>query len=208
MKFFVLLGLLLASTISAKETVFQYDGFYARLKKSEQATYSHVTLAFLLRQQQSERVCDIQAAFITTDLQKEPLILAKNGELLLPYDQNLNDNKAKIRLEQADDAKDCDLNFRLRNKLPLDKSLSLQELHKMHKQFKALMDEMAGLAKYFLPKMPGVTLQFATEMQPTPVVDYMSCQANICTLDLSKAPAEGVLQLTQAPDYVVPWIQR
>lgn len=208
MKYFALLGLLLASTISAKETVFQYDGFYSRLKKSEQATYSHVTLAFLLRQQQSERVCDIQAAFITTDLLKEPLILAKNGELLLPYDQNLNDNKAKIRLEQSTDAKDCDLNFRLRNKLPLANSLSLQELHLMHKQFKALMDEMAGLAKYFLPKMPGVTLQFAADMQPTPVADYMTCQANICTLDLSKAPQEGVLQLTHAPDYVVPWIQR
>lgn len=208
MKFLTLLALVIASSVSAKETVFQYDGFYSRLKKSEQATYSHVTLAFLLRQQQSDRVCDIQAAFITTDLLKEPLILANNGELLLPYDQNLNDNKAKIRLEQAADAKDCDLNFRLRNKLPLEKTLSLAELHQMHGQFKALMADMAGLAKYFLPEMPGVSLQFAADVDPTATADYMTCHHNICSLDLSKAPKEGQLEFSQAPDYVVPWIQR
>lgn len=200
--------LIVASTVSAKETVFQYDGFYARLKKSEQATYSHVTLAFLLRQQQSDKVCDLKRASITTDLLNKPLILAANGELLLPYDQELNDNKAKIRLEQADDAITCDLNFRLRNKLPLTATIQLADVHKMHRQFKLLMDDMAGVAKYFLPTMPGVMLQFAQPVATTSLPDYVHCDGRNCLLDLEKTPATGELVFPVAPDYIVPWIQR
>ena len=41
-----LLMLALGLPVQAGESVFNYDGFYARLKKSEQAKYANVTLAF------------------------------------------------------------------------------------------------------------------------------------------------------------------
>lgn len=192
----------------AKESVFTYDGFYARLKKSEQAQYSHVTLTFLLRQQNSDQVCKIDQAQLTTDLVKQPLILASNGELLLPYDEEMNDNKAKIRLQQPDDAVPCDLNFRLRNKLPLERQLALSEVKKIHQQFDQLMDEMAGIAKYMLPEIQGVTVLFSQPAQLQTPVDYVQCQALQCTIDLNKAPANAMLTFTVAPDYIVPWIPR
>lgn len=202
-----LLALLVAPVI-AKESVFTYDGFYARLKKSEQAQYSHVTLTFLLRQQNSERVCVIDKALLTTDLVSQPLTLAANGELLLPYDEEMNDNKAKIRLQQQEDAVPCDLNFRLRNKLPLNRQLNMADVMKIHQQFDQLMDEMAGIAKYMLPEIQGVTVLFSQPAQLQSPVDYVQCQDLQCTIDLNKAPADGVLTFTATPDYIVPWIPR
>lgn len=199
---------LCAAPVLAKESVFTYDGFYARLKKSEQAQYSHVTLTFLLRQQNSERVCVIDQATLTTDLLKQPLTLAANGELLLPFDEQMNDNKAKIRLQQHDDAVPCDLNFRLRNKLPLASDISLLEVRKIHQQFDMLMDEMAGIAKYMLPEIKGVTVLFSQPAQLQSPVDYVQCQELQCTIDLSKAPADAVLSFSKTPDYIVPWIPR
>jgi hypothetical protein len=206
-KFACLLTLLVLPAV-AKESVFTYDGFYARLKKSEQAQYSQVTLTFLLRQQNSDQVCKIDQAQLTTDLVKQPLILASNGELLLPYDEEMNDNKAKIRLQQPDDAVPCDLNFRLRNKLPLQRQLALSEVKKIHQQFDQLMDEMAGIAKYMLPEIQGVTVLFSQPAQLVTPVDYVQCQALQCTIDLNKAPADAMLTFTVTPDYIVPWIPR
>lgn len=199
---------LCAVPILAKESVFTYDGFYARLKKSEQAQYSYVTLTFLLRQQNSEHVCVIDQAMLTTDLLSQPLTLAANGELLLPFDEQMNDNKAKIRLQQHEDAVPCDLNFRLRNKLPLSRDISLLEVRKIHQQFDLLMDEMAGIAKYMLPEIKGVTVLFSQPAQLQTPVDYVQCQELQCTIDLSKVPADGVLSFTKTPDYIVPWIPR
>lgn len=208
MKKLACLLLCCAAPVLAKESVFTYDGFYARLKKSEQAQYSHVTLTFLLRQQNSERVCDIEEALLTTDLLKQPLILASNGELLLPYDQEMNDNKAKIRLIQQADAVPCDLNFRLRNKLPLSASLKIVEIQKIHQQFQLLMNEMAGLAKYMLPEMKGVTILFSQPAHLTTPVDYVRCDGMQCIVDLTKVSASDTLEFSQTPEYIVPWLPR
>ena len=52
MKSYVLASALVAFSGSAlADTVFNYDGFYARMKKSEKAEYSDITLAFLLQKQ-------------------------------------------------------------------------------------------------------------------------------------------------------------
>lgn len=215
----VLCAILLAGwPISAAETVFNYDGFYARLKKSEQAKYANVTLAFFLQQNNSNNACQATGATITTDITTEPLTIAANGELVLPYSELLNNRKALIRIQQPDGAVPCDLNFRLRSRLPLDKTVSVQQLQQLQQQLNELLRDLAGLGRYFLPEMTGVTLIFndtaSIVRADAALMQRLSCQHNQCQLLLKDWPASQTaatdrasVEFTAAPDHLVPLLQ-
>lgn len=210
------LGLVLSSLVStavSANTQFNYDGFYSRLKKSEKVEYSDITLAFMLQQQGSLLPCTVTAARITTDISDEALTIANNGELVLPYSELLNSRKALIQLQQPADAKPCDLNFRLRSKLPLDAEINWAQLVKMHQQFDGLLKDLAGLGKYFLPTMTGVTLQFEREVvlesAPAELAKLIQCQAMQCQVQLiDAATLSGTLRFNQAPHTVLPLLPR
>lgn len=196
-------------------TQFNYDGFYARLKKSEKAEYSHITLAFMLQRQGTQQVCELTEARITTDISDDPLTVAANGELVLPYSELLNNRKALIILKQPEGAVPCDLNFRLRSRLPLDARIELKQLRMMHQQFDGLLKDLAGLGKYFLPPMTGVSLQFATEAMvlaiPAELSNALRCADKQCQLDLTQlqdAADNLVLEFKQAPVVVLPLLPR
>lgn len=201
-------------TPAVADTVFNYDGFYARMKKSEKPEYSEITLAFLLQKAGSTERCQIDSAAITTDISSEPLTLAANGELVLPYNELLNSRKALILLKQQPDAVPCDLNFRLRSRLPLDKTLQLAQLHKTHQQFDGLLKDLAGLGKYFLPDMIGVTVLFSSDALVQDVspalLSRVKCEGKQCHIDLSGLDANtaAIVSFNQTPDYLVPLLQR
>lgn len=201
-------------TPAQANTVFNYDGFYARMKKSEKAEYSDITLAFLLQKAGSTERCIIDSAAITTDISSAPLTLAANGELLLPYDELLNSRKALIQLKQQPDAVPCDLNFRLRSRLPLDKKLTLAQLQKTQQQFDLLLNDLAGLGKYFLPDMIGVTALFSSdaliEQVPSALLDRVQCEGKQCHINLTGLDSKTVAEISfsQAPEYLVPLLQR
>ncbi len=213
--------LLAAASVSLPaiaNTQFNYDGFYARMKKSEKAEYSDITLAFLLQKQGSTDACQIDKAMITTDISAEPLTLASNGELILPYSELLNNRKALIVIEQPKAAEPCDLNFRLRSKMPLDANISWAQLARMHQQFQSLLGDLAGLGKYFLPEMTGVSLHFdadtVLEHAPAALQSRVQCQTRVCQVQLlpalaaEAAAAPAPLQFSNAPAYLVPLLTR
>lgn len=196
------------------DTVFNYDGFYARLKKSEKAEYGDITLAFLLQQAGSSARCQIESAAITTDISSEPLTYAANGELILPYNELLNSRKALILLKQKPDAVPCDLNFRLRSKLTLSSTLELAQLQKTHQQFNNLLQDLAGLGKYFLPTMTGVSVLFAEEatvQEASPeLAKRVQCSKLQCHIDLTGIDSAKAASVTfsKTPEYLVPLLSR
>jgi len=197
----------------AADTQFNYDGFYSRLKKSEKVEYSDITLAFMLQQQATTLPCDVNTARITTDISDDELTVASNGELVLPYSELLNSRKALILLKQPEGAKACDLNFRLRSKLPLDAAIEWPQLVKMHQQFDGLLKDLAGLGKYFLPQMTGVTLQFEREVvlesAPAELASRVQCKMLQCQVLLTDAAElKGSLRFNQAPHTVLPLLPR
>ncbi len=209
-----LLALVLSAPILAN-TQFNYDGFYARLKKSEKAEYSAITLAFMLQRQGTQLPCELTGARITTDISDEPLTVAANGELILPYSELLNNRKALIVLQQQPNAVPCDLNFRLRSRMPLDATIKLSQLRQMHQQFDALLKELAGLGKYFLPEMTGLSLHFDKEAvllsSGSELAAKVQCTSTQCTLDLTdtaQLPGDMLLEFNQAPQLALPLLPR
>lgn len=226
---FGLLLALLLTPVQAAETVFNYDGFYARLKKSEQAKYANITLAFYLQQSGSGQSCQAERALITTDISSEPLTIASNGELVLPYSELLNSRKALIRIVQPSGAVACDLNFRLRSRLPLDSSIEIKQLLVLRQQLNDLLRDLAGLGRYFLPDMTGVTVVFDAPAElissSAEFKKRVSCTAERCHIDLqgliatedASATTElidaaalsgdaGVLVFNKSPLHLVPFL--
>ncbi|MFC4654476.1 MULTISPECIES: DUF2987 domain-containing protein [Rheinheimera] len=204
---------LLCSLPVHADTLFNYDGFYARMKKSEKAEFSDITLAFELQKAGTTEPCVVDKALITTDISEAPLTQAANGELVLPYDQVLNDNKALIRLIQPAGEAQCDLNFKLRSRLPIAEKTELKVLQRMHSQFDQLLDSLAGVSKYWLPEVQGLTLHFAAEVvasSANPKVQAaLQCEQKSCQLMLTHALPEGaIIEFSQTPLYATPLLVR
>lgn len=214
MKPYVLASALVVFCSSAMaDTVFNYDGFYARMKKSEKVEFSDITLAFMLQKAGTAEACDVTQALITTDITQAPLTIATNGELILPYDELLNGRKALIVLKQPPGAASCDLNFKLRTKMPLPQQATVGQLRKLQSQFDALLDTLAGLGKYWLPEVSGLTVHFAAEVvaqsSDPALSQQLLCEQNRCRILLPSSLADDArVQFSKVPDHATPLLQQ
>jgi hypothetical protein len=214
MKLYVLASLLVTFTGSAlADTVFNYDGFYARMKKSEKVEFSDITLAFVLQKAGTNEVCSVDKALITTDISEAPLTIAGNGELMLPFDLMLNAQKALIVLKQPEGADACDLNFKLRSKMPVPQQATVAELRKLQAQFDALLDSLAGWGKYWLPEVSGLTVHFASEVvaqsSDAALSQQLVCEQNRCRILLPASLSDkATIQFSKVPDHATPLLQQ
>ena len=214
MKSYVLASLLVAFTGSAlADTVFNYDGFYARMKKSEKVEFSDITLAFVLQKAGTNEVCSVDKALITTDISEAPLTIAGNGELMLPFDLMLNAQKALIVLKQPEGAEACDLNFKLRSKMPVPQQATVAQLRKLQGQFDELLDSLAGWGKYWLPEVSGLTVHFASEVvaqsSDAALSQQLLCEQNRCRLFLPESLADtATVRFSKVPDHATPLLQQ
>lgn len=213
MKPYFFASLLVAFSSSAvADTVFNYDGFYARMKKSEKVEFSDITLAFVLQKAGTSEACSVDKALITTDISEAPLTIAGNGELMLPFDLMLNAQKALIVLKQPEGADACDLNFKLRSKMPVPQQATVAELRKLQAQFDALLDSLAG-CKYWLPEVSGLTVHFASEVvaqsSDAALSQQLVCEQNRCRILLPASLSDkATIQFSKVPDHATPLLQQ
>lgn len=214
MKLYFFASLLVAFSSSAvADTVFNYDGFYARMKKSEKVEFSDITLAFVLQKAGTSEACSVDKALITTDISEAPLTIAGNGELMLPFDLMLNAQKALIVLKQPEGADACDLNFKLRSKMPVPQQATVAELRKLQAQFDALLDSLAGWGKYWLPEVSGLTVHFASEVvaqsSDAALSQQLVCEQNRCRILLPASLSDkATIQFSKVPDHATPLLQQ
>lgn len=193
------------------DTIFSYDGFFNRMKKVQKAGYHDITLTFaLLRQGNAELPCQLIQLYLISDIHHQAVSIADNGELNLPYDETLKDSKAKLVIEQADNVLPCELQFRIRSRMPLTATLSLSELQHYQQQFKALMKDLSGISYRWLPPVTGISAKFAAEAELLQGnTEVISCQQQDCTLYLDKLAVAGENMnwvFRQAPLYLYPYI--
>lgn len=202
-----------------------YDSFYRKMTKLQQAQYSDITLGFALLQSDSGQSCRYDSLQLISDIHQIPVSLAGNGEMNLPYDEALKDSKAKLILRQPPGSAPCELQFRLRSRLPLPSTLTLAMLQHYRNQFEVLLDDMAGLSRYWLPDVSGVIVQFAatannnnasngffTEAQSALTEQQQQvtqCVQQHCRINLMQYTADnGSWTFSQRPVYLVPYIAR
>uniref|UniRef100_A0A486XTM7 DUF2987 domain-containing protein n=1 Tax=Rheinheimera sp. BAL341 TaxID=1708203 RepID=A0A486XTM7_9GAMM len=210
MRFLMSLALLVSAPVSA-DLVLNYNGFYGRMKKLQQPEYSDITLAFALTGETSGKPCQFYSIKLLSDQHDIVLDMAGNGEISLPYDEALKNSNAILQVLQADNVEACQVQFRLRSRMRLPTELSLSQLSHYRSQFDLLLDDMAGLGKYWLPEVNGLIVEFADTVAPPTMTqenaEVTQCSANRCYIRLDTAlPQDSKWLFQQRPSYVLPLI--
>ncbi len=210
MRSLVLLALLIAAPVSA-DLLLNYNGFYSRMKKLQQPEYSDITLAFALTGERTGHACQFYRIKLVSDRHDLTLDTAANGEISLPYDEALKNSNAVLQVLQADNVEPCQVQFRLRSRMRLPAQLSLSQLAHYRSQFDLLLDDMAGLGKYWLPPVSGVIVEFAEDVAMPDLTAAQQavtqCSARRCTIVLDESlAADSQWPFNQRPAYLLPFI--
>ena len=208
----VFILLLLFSTSATADLVLNYNGFYARMKMLQQPEYSDITLAFALTSLQDGSACKFYSLKLISQQHDIALELSDDAEIMLPYDEALKNANATLQVLQADNASPCQIEMRVRSRIRLPQQLTLQQLQHFRTQFELLLDDMAGLSKYWLPDVTGVIAEFNdTPMlldAPPAVVAATECTAHRCAInvDTLSAQPQSSWTFSQRPRYLLPLI--
>lgn len=213
MRYLIPLALLLAVAAPAlADLQLNYNSFYGRMKKLQQPEYSDITLAFALAGERSGMPCRFYSLKLISDQHDIALDIAGNGEISLPYDEALKNSNAVLQMLQADNAEPCHVQFRLRSRMRLPATLNLDLLKHYQQQFDLLLDDMAGISKYWLPEVAGVIAEFPATASP-PVMaggaaEVTLCDANRCQIQLNTAmPADTSWTFSKRPSALLPLLE-
>ena len=156
----VLLSSLLVPSLSAQELVVGYDGFYNRIKNSKKEQYVNTKIGVFLNNSQTGKHCQIENAFINFEGAITDVEIGADSELLLPFDKDLRDNKAKLHVNVTDIAS-CDATFQIMTTENNASEYSTLSLVKQIEEFDLFLGNMAGyFGRMNLPATVGVQFIF------------------------------------------------
>ncbi|MBZ6073532.1 DUF2987 domain-containing protein [Aeromonas schubertii] len=203
--------LLLAGSVGAVPLELGYSEFYSQMKTFAKGEFGLARLGFYLTESQSGQRCLIRSASVETLDRHEPATVTPDGELRLPFDPDLNLDKAKVVLEMEKEGQDCSMSVQVMADLPPG-VVTLGTLETARLDMQRLLDKMAGMiGKHFLPPMRGVHLEMA-EPRGQVALDgkegerLLLWQQGRLAIDDETLKGEGHLAFATPPIRVTPWL--
>ncbi len=214
-KLHVLASLLIAfsSFVSANnQLVLNYDGFFDRMDDLRESQYQDIKLAFYFMDTEG-KACPIKSVRLQTQLKQLDVYHLETGEILLPFDHQLDADKAAIVIEKQDD-KTCGLNMRLESVVLLDEKVEISKAQSLINTFDLALDDLAGMMSFTLPDVVGITFK-GPENQTLAINNRLAgkCKLNSCTLtkqELQQYLSQGQTTLTFSHSIAkaLPYIQQ
>ena len=159
--FFLVLLLTVNSAFSAPLKL-DYSLFFGYMKTLYKLDYEHVTIAFYLRDKQSQNACLIKDAYLVVDQKRDPIKVGIQGRLLPFISQQHRKDGADIEVELLPGQENykCDLQVTIMAKETELAQLSYSRLALISAELEGILKKNAGMiGKYFLPPFSGVRLQ-------------------------------------------------
>ncbi len=148
----------LVSFASNADVQVPYEGFYDQLKVAEKEEYTKVKTGFFLVNTENGQHCTLDSVLIASDQRTETVAIGKDNEIMLPFDKELDQDKAKITLHYSE-SQQCNISVQPMAREDYKNHITLAELKEVDKQLFALLQDSAGFwGKRFLPEFKGVTL--------------------------------------------------
>lgn len=156
----LLASLLLPAVAMAAPTLdLQYSTFYSQMKTFAKGEFGHARLGFYLTDPQNGQLCGLVSARVSNQDKQVPAEVTVDSELRLPFDDDLNLDKALVQVTLKEPHATCDMAVQVMADAPNGPELPLAELAARQQQMQSLLDKMAGMVgKHFLPKMEGVRI--------------------------------------------------
>lgn len=198
----------------------QYGTFYSQMKTFAKGDFGQARLGFYLTDPQSGQRCGLISARVSTEGRDVPAEVTVDSELRLPYDDDLNLDKATVVVALTEPHAACDLSVQVMADVsPLadrKERLKVADLIQGQQDMQALLDKLAGMiGKYFLPGMEGVRISLVqpsgtaylidgTRQQALPWQDGQLLLSNEQFADF----AAGELQLQGEVLRLTPWLHK
>lgn len=193
----------------------QYSTFYSQMKTFAKGEFGQARLGFYLTDPQTGQRCGLSAARVSTQDREVAAEVTVDGELRLPYDDDLNLDKATVVVALTEPHASCDLSVQVMADAPAG-AFEVSELLGRQQDMQALLDKLAGMiGKYFLPGMEGVRVSLAQPSGTAYLIDGDRQQAlpwrdgqllldNALLADF----ATGKLQLQGEILRLTPWLHK
>ena len=208
----LLLALLLAPSLQAKEVTFAYDSFYDRLKVVDKGQYEFARIGFYLVDTNTMKPCRLRSGEIVTENASFPLTYTEDAQLLLPFDKQLDKDKAKVIMVPHASEANCQLKMQIEAELFEQQSLSKADLYTIHQEFEQLLADLSGffvkyLFSFLLPEQQGLILNFTTPDQV--MTNIGECQTNSCQVIVEESWQQNSTTLVdqaKAVHSIQPWL--
>ena len=139
----------------------QYGTFYSQMKTFAKGEFGQARLGFYLTDPQNGQRCTLTSARVTTADREVAAEVTPDSELRLPYDDDLNLDKASVLVELGEPHERCDLSVQVMADMP-EGALEVSAMQAGQQDMQKLLDKLAGMVgKYFLPGMEGVRISLA-----------------------------------------------
>lgn len=198
----------------------QYGTFYSQMKTFAKGEFGHARLGFYLTDPQNGQRCLLTSARVSTldrDVAAEVTI---DSELRLPYDDDLNLDKASVVVGLTEPHAACDLSVQVMADVPPPADsqwqLKVSELTERQHDMQSLLEKLAGMVgKYFLPEMTGVGVSLVQPSGTAYLIDgarqlplpWQEGQLLLSNAQLAEF-AEGKLQLQGEILRLTPWLHK
>ncbi|MGL6369043.1 DUF2987 domain-containing protein [Aeromonas hydrophila] len=198
----------------------QYGTFYSQMKTFAKGEFGHARLGFYLTDQQNGRRCLLTSARVSTLDRDVAAEVTVDSELRLPYDDDLNLDKATVVVGLTEPHEACDLSVQVMADVPPPADsrweLKVSELTGRQHDMQSLLEKLAGMVgKYFLPEMTGVRVSLVQPSGTAYLIDgarqlplpWQEGQLLLSNAQLVEF-AEGKLQLQGEILRLTPWLHK
>ena len=200
-------------SVQAKEFVVSYDGFYDRLKVVNKGDFQFAQVNFYINDIATNEVCTIKSGLIITEREEFPLNYTEQAQLLLPYDKQLDTNKAVVVIEPQNENHDCQLKLQIEAREFTNSNLNKHQLYQLDGEFDELLSDLSGffvskLMSFLLPEQKGVVLTFDS---PVTIADpAFDCQESVChvSVDEQWQDDKTAFAISTPLLKVTPWIAK
>lgn len=201
---------------SAKDFVASYDGFYDRMKVVNKGEFTQAKVGFYLTEMSSGESCILSKGHIITEKQEFPLNYSENMELLLPFDEKLDKDKAMVIAYPKNPDHECQLVMQIEAPSNQQTRFSKSELYTSYTELNDLIDDLSGFVLstvfgFLMPDMVGVTLVFD---KPVNLLSQnnnaIKCSEMRCTITMNSDWQDNSdeLKFSIAPTKIIPFIEK
>ncbi|BDM64116.1 hypothetical protein NFHSH190041_15680 [Shewanella sp. NFH-SH190041] len=193
-------------SVMGTEISLRYEDFYARLKVFHQADSQLLALTFSVPDRAG---CQLQRAEIVTEQASFPLNYTVKQRLFLPYDENLKQQRAQVRLRVDGNAEQCGLAVQLRAK-EVKSSYQQGELQQLYREMNQVQADLKGFPmKYFHHDIGGIQFYFPQQVTVTETGAQFQRHFDISgywPLGYKELNQLQQLDFSQRPEVLSPWM--
>lgn len=152
------------SHITLAETLeVEYKRFYSHTKKLNNEDTQDLQFAFgFINVRKPGVLCTVHSAEVVTQKVTLPLNVSPEYRFTVPTEKALKLAEAKIRIDLAENANQCDMSVQLETtKALLKTTYNTSELNNIYQQYSAFFNAMGSFMSFMMPSVEGINFQFS-----------------------------------------------